>query len=137
MENNSKERRQSSRVPIEIPITYKHTNTFFYDYINNISLGGTFIRTSNFLPVGTQFNFIIKLPESDKEFLLKAEVVWIREKDEVTTDVVLPQGMGIKFIFDSGEEQKRFCEEIESLMRKQLGDKLTDKLVKKRGSSPI
>ncbi|MCX7957947.1 MAG: TIGR02266 family protein [Deltaproteobacteria bacterium] len=132
MADNQQDRRESARFPIEIPVKYSHTNTFFYDYINNISLGGTFIKTSSFLPIGTRFRFIIGLPEIDTDIVLNAEVVWIREKEEVSGKNIAPQGMGIKFIFESEEEQKRFSEKIEKLMRKQLGDKLTDKLLRKR-----
>ncbi len=132
MADNPQDRRESARVPIEIPVSYTHTNTFFYDYVNNISLGGTFIRTSAFLPVGTRFRFIIKLPQSDSDITLNAEVVWVREKEEVSGNTTLPQGMGIRFIFESEEEQREFSERIEKLMRKQLGDKLASKLLKKK-----
>jgi len=132
MANKSEDRRDSGRAMIEIPITYTHSNTFFYDYINNISLGGTFIRTQNSLPVGTRFRFIIKLPGQEEELSLKAEVVWVREREERVQNNILPQGMGIKFIFDTEGEQKDFSERIEKLIRKQLGDKIADRLLKNR-----
>jgi len=132
MANKSEDRRDSGRAMIEIPITYTHSNTFFYDYINNISLGGTFIRTQNSLPVGTRFRFIIKLPDQEEELSLKAEVVWVREREERVQNNILPQGMGIKFIFDTEGEQKDFSERIEKLIRKQLGDKIADRLLKNR-----
>jgi len=132
MANKSEDRRGSGRAMIEIPITYTHSNTFFYDYINNISLGGTFIRTQNSLPVGTRFRFIIKLPDQEEELSLKAEVVWVREREERVQNNILPQGMGIKFIFDTEGEQKDFSERIEKLIRKQLGDKIADRLLKNR-----
>ncbi|MCX7944322.1 MAG: TIGR02266 family protein [Deltaproteobacteria bacterium] len=132
MANEFHDRRESPRIPIEIPICYSHINTFFYDYIKNISLGGTFIKTSNYLPVGTKFRFTIKLPNIETELNLNAEVVWVREKEENIGNNTLPQGMGIKFIFDSEEEQRRFNEKIEKLMRKHLGDKIVDRLLNKR-----
>ena len=130
MANRQEDRRTSERAIIEIPITYSHANTFFYDYINNISLGGTFIKTQNYLPIGTRFQFTIKLPNYEEEISLKAEVVWVREREEIVQNRILPQGMGIKFIFDTEEEQKRFTEKIEGLIRKQFGDKLAERLLK-------
>ncbi len=132
MADNPQDRRGSDRVQIEIPVNYTHKNTFFHDYIKNISLGGTFIRTTTFLPVGTYFRFIIRLSGKKDELNLKAEVVWVREKEEIVENRVLPQGMGIKFLFDSEEEQKRFNEEIEKLIRKELGDKIAEKLLGKK-----
>ncbi|MGB9600718.1 MAG: TIGR02266 family protein [Myxococcota bacterium] len=131
MANNTQDRRGTERVPVEIPITYTHINTFLHDYINNISLGGTFIKTSNFLPIGTRLRFVIRLPQRDEELSLNAEVVSVREKEEVVKGSILPQGMGLKFIYDSEEEERRFCEKIDRILRKELGDKLADRLLKK------
>ncbi len=131
MDNKNNDKRASGRATIEIPITYSHMNTFFYDYINNISLGGTFIRTSNFLPVGTRFRFIIRLSDSPEEINLNAEVVWIREKEEHSKGSILPQGMGIKFIFDSDEQRDNFEKRVEKMIRDELGDKIADRLLKK------
>jgi uncharacterized protein (TIGR02266 family) len=132
MGNRQIERRDSERAEIEIPVTYSHANTFFYDYINNISLGGTFIRTQNYLPIGTRFRFIIKLPNQKEELSLKAEVVWVREREEVVQNRVLPQGMGIKFIFDSEDEKREFTEKIDRLIRGHLGDKLAERLLRNK-----
>lgn len=132
MTNNQQDRRESERIPIEIPITYTHTNTFLYDYINNISIGGTFIKTSNLLPIGTKFRFIIKLPDTDEELSLNAEVVWVRDKEEIVKGSILPRGMGIKFMHNSDEEQQVFSEKMEKILRKQLGDKIAERLLKNR-----
>ena len=40
--------------PIELQLDYQRLNTFFADYLKNISRGGTFINTKKPLPVGTQ-----------------------------------------------------------------------------------
>lgn len=132
MENKPKERRRHNRAVIEIPVTYSYINTFFYDYINNISLGGTFIKTVNLLPVGTRFRFIIKLSDSSEEINLNAEVVWIREQDEQVKNSLLPAGMGIRFIFSSEQERLDFQEKVERMIRDRLGDRIAERLLRKK-----
>ena len=44
-------------------VDYKRLNTFFADYTKNISKGGTFIRTSKPLDVGTEFVFVLTVPD--------------------------------------------------------------------------
>lgn len=132
MVDNFFERRESGKTTIELPVEFRHINAFFYEYIKNISLGGTFIKTSDFIPVGSVFRFIIKLPKYNVEIVLNAEVVWIREKEEISGTNILPQGMGIKFIFNSEEEERDFREKVESLMKKELGERLTERLLSQR-----
>lgn len=132
MENKPKERRGHNRAVIEIPVTYSYINTFFYDYINNISLGGTFIKTVNLLPVGTRFRFVIKLSDSPEEINLNAEVVWIREQDEQVKNSLLPAGMGIRFIFSSEQERLDFQEKVERMIRDRLGDRIAERLLRKK-----
>jgi uncharacterized protein (TIGR02266 family) len=130
MEKKSEERREFNRVEIETPVKYSNANAFFYEYIKNISLGGTFIKTSTFLPVGTRFKFLIQLPGSDSQLTLNAEVVWIREREEESPKGILPQGMGIRFVFESEEEERRFKKNIEDLIRRHFGDRIAERLLK-------
>lgn len=132
IENKPKERREHKRATIEIPVTYSYMNTFFYDYINNISLGGTFIRTANPLPVGTRFRFIIRLSDSPEEINLSAEVIWIREQDEQVKNSLLPAGMGIEFIFSSEQERLDFQKKVERMIRDKLGDRIAKRLLMKK-----
>ena len=56
------ERRRFPRHAITLRVDYKRMNTFFADYTKNISKGGTFIRTSKPLDVGTEFVFVLSIP---------------------------------------------------------------------------
>ena len=53
------ERRSAPRHAITLRVDYKRMNTFFADYAKNISKGGTFIRTSKPLEIGTEFVFVL------------------------------------------------------------------------------
>jgi type IV pilus assembly protein PilZ len=45
--------RVEPRAPIELKVEYKRINSFFADYTRNISKGGTFIKTTKPLAIGT------------------------------------------------------------------------------------
>jgi type IV pilus assembly protein PilZ len=53
------EKRELDRAAITLRVDYKRINTFFADYTKNISKGGTFIRTTKPLDVGTDFVFVL------------------------------------------------------------------------------
>lgn len=62
MTEGDDERRGEDRAPITLRVDYKRLNTFFADYTKNISKGGTFIRTTRPLAIGTEFMFVLTVP---------------------------------------------------------------------------
>ena len=125
----SDERRTADRLPMELRIEYKKQNTFFYDYTHNISKGGTFIATGNPLPVGTRFKFRLAILGLEQDFQLNAEVVWVRTTEMARAADQMPEGMGIKFIFDDESGMWQFEAAVKALMEKNLGERLTRKLL--------
>lgn len=105
-------------------------NTFFADYAKNISKGGTFIRTNKPLDVGTEFVFVLSIPEQSEQLQLRGEVMWT--VDEAQANEERPPGMGIRFRFGDGEERKRLESFVEKLMAEELGTHVTSKLLGKR-----
>src|SRR6478672_2569924 len=96
------ERRDGPRVPITLKVDYKRLNTFFADYTKNISKGGTFIRTKKPLEIGTEFVFVLTLPEPSLDgagvkLELTGKVMRVVSEDEATADN--PAGMGIRFVY--------------------------------------
>src|ERR1700716_1018295 len=87
-------KRIDGRAAISLRVDYKRLNTFFADYTKNISKGGTFIRTTKPLDVGTEFVFVLSVPSHNKQLELKGEVMWVVSEDKATPDS--PAGMGIK-----------------------------------------
>ena len=108
---------------------YKRLNTFFADYTKNISKGGTFIRTTKPLDVGTEFVFVLSVPSHDKQLELKGVVMWIVTEETATADS--PAGMGIKFKFTNDEERAKVDDFVEKLMDEALGQHISTKLLKK------
>jgi type IV pilus assembly protein PilZ len=126
------ERRGDDRAPITLEVDYKRLNSFFADYTKNISKGGTFIRTTKPLDVGTDFVFVLTLPEPTLEgagvkLELAGKVKWVVPVADASDDK--PAGMGIQFVFESDAQRARVESFVSDLMRESLGPALADKLL--------
>ena len=126
------ERRDEDRAAITLKVDYKRLNTFFADYTKNISKGGTFIRTTKPLEVGTEFIFVLTVPEPTLENLpvrleLTGEVKWVVPESAATDEK--PAGMGIQFLFENETERDRVEQFVADLMRSSLGEHLAAKLM--------
>lgn len=129
------EKRGAERAAITLKVDYKRLNTFFADYTKNISKGGTFIRTTKPLQIGTEFVFVLTVPEPNLESAavrleLTGEVKWVVGEAEATADK--PAGMGIQFVFKDDEERQRVQRFVAELMKNSLGDLLAQKLLSRR-----
>lgn len=129
------DRRGQDRAAITLKVDYKRLNTFFADYTRNISKGGTFIRTTRPLDVGTEFVFVLTVPEPKLDnapvnLELTGEVKWVVTEKEASEDK--PAGMGIQFLFKDDGERRRVEAFVADLMRSSLGDHLAEKLLQKK-----
>jgi type IV pilus assembly protein PilZ len=129
--DDPKERRDDTRAPIELKVEYKRLNSFFADYTRNISRGGTFIRTTKPLNIGTDFNFKLVVPRLEEPLVLRGRVQWIVNPEEAEGSDREP-GMGIGFIYGSEAERHRIEGIVEQLMVDSLGPHLFDKIMRKR-----
>jgi type IV pilus assembly protein PilZ len=121
------DKRQDARHAITLRVDYKRMNTFFADYAKNISKGGTFIRTGKPLDIGTQFNFVLTVPNRTEQLQLKGEVMWIVAEAEATEEK--PPGMGIRFVFEDDSERQDVHDFVEDLMSETLGEHVSTKLL--------
>jgi type IV pilus assembly protein PilZ len=134
-EENGDDRRNEDRAPITLRVEYKRINTFFADYTKNISKGGTFIRTTRPLAIGTEFMFVLSVNATTSEeralqLELKGVVKWIVAEADATAD--LPAGMGIQFVFADDAEREAVQSVVAAMMNEALGPILAGKLL--RGS---
>jgi type IV pilus assembly protein PilZ len=127
MSQNASDRREEKRHAIELKVEYKRLNTFFADYTRNISKGGTFIRTDKPLDIGTEFVFALGIPNLQEPVRLRGRVVWTTPPERATDSS--PAGMGIRFQYASVEERHETEAVVEKLMRAQLGEHLSTKLL--------
>jgi type IV pilus assembly protein PilZ len=135
-DDNKPERRAASRRPIELKVEYKRLNTFFADYTKNISRGGTFIKTSRPLPVGTEFLFKLFVPGRNEPLTIHGEVQRIVSGTDVDGDGTPDEGMAIRFVYREGDPQAEIARVVEGLMTDSLGPRLYAKLMEqahKRG----
>lgn len=121
-------RRSDERAAITLRVDYKRLNTFFADYAKNISKGGTFIRTDRPLDVGTEFVFVLSLPNQNENLQLRGRVMWAVPPEKETAEQ--QAGMGIKFIFASEEERLVVDSFVERLMKQSLGAHISSRMLK-------
>ena len=124
------QRRGEHRAPITLRVEYKRINTFFADYTKNISRGGTFIRTTRPLEIGTEFMFVLALPEG-AQLDLKGVVKWVVGEAEASDEK--PAGMGIQFVFEDDIQRSAVERAVETMMNDSLGPILAAKLLRGRG----
>jgi type IV pilus assembly protein PilZ len=129
--------RASARRPIELKVEYKRLNTFFADYIKNISRGGTFIKTSRPLPVGTEFLFKLLVPGREAPFTIHGEVHRIIDPGPQAGDGEGEAGMAIRFTYREGDPQAEIARVVDGMMTESLGSRLHARLMehahKRRG----
>jgi len=131
------DRRAAQRRPIELKVEYKRLNTFFADYTKNISRGGTFIKTSKPLPVGTEFLFKLFVPGRNEPLTIHGEVQRIVSGTDVDGDGTPDEGMAIRFVYREGDPQAEIARVVEGMMTDSLGPRLYAKLMEqahKRGN---
>jgi type IV pilus assembly protein PilZ len=128
--DGGRDRRDSDRHPIELKVEYKRLNKFFADYTKNICKGGTFIKTSRPLDVGTRFVFKLYVPKLDQPVKLQGEVKWVvKPEDAEAGEEPRDPGMGIRFIYRDDRERYELEELVEKLMVDSLGQRLSSKLM--------
>jgi type IV pilus assembly protein PilZ len=129
MTEGGRERRESGRATVQVPIEYERLNALLSDYTHNISRGGTFIRTDRPLEEGTVLSFTIRAPQLGDPILLRGIVQWIVEP--ARADEERPAGMGIEFVFDSPEQKAAIEDRLDALMIETLGPDAFEKLMGK------
>jgi len=95
------ERRKFVRIPIhkQIRLKFKDKEQFISNYVQDISLGGMYIKSNNPLPLGTIFNFEFEIGNDFP--LISGSCMVVRNDKE--NDAA---GMGIKFLsLDPGSEK--------------------------------
>jgi len=95
------ERREHSRKPCSLPVTYTTQDMLSSDTIRDISAGGAFIETSEPLSVGHQITLWFSLPDREEPVLITGEVVWTPRK-----------GIGVKFTSPLTEDLEEMIEAL-------------------------
>lgn len=129
MAEDGRDRRESGRASVQLPIEYERLNALLSDYTHNISRGGTFIRTDQPLGEGTVLSFTIRAPQLGDPILLRGMVRWTVATAQARAD--RPAGMGIEFVFDTPEQKAAIEDRLDRLMVRALGPAAFEKLMGK------
>jgi len=139
-EGSESESRVEAKRPIELKVEYKRLNTFFADYIKNISRGGTVIKTSRPLPAGTEFLFKLFVPGREAPFTIHGEVDRIigpEQQPRPGDGADGETGMAIRFTYREGDPQREIARVVDGMMTESLGSRLYTRLMehahKRRG----
>jgi len=88
-------RRTDRRVPVELEVDYRASETFLFAYITDISAMGIFVRTETPSPRGTHLNLRFRVAGGEL-MELEGEVIWINSPRPDDAEGRNP-GMGIEF----------------------------------------
>lgn len=108
-------------------VKYERLNALLSDYTQNISQGGTFIRTDRPLQVGTVLSFTIQAPRLEDGIVLQGVVRWVVEVGQSRSS--RPAGMGIAFVYNSPDEKQAVETQLDRLMAQALGPTAFEKLM--------
>ena len=84
------DKRRHSRYEVTAYVDYSGTEVLLYHHIENISLGGICIQTTDVEEIGTKVDLIINFPDLDSSVATQGEVAWVN-RDE-------PMDVGIRFL---------------------------------------
>ena len=82
--------------------------TLYHSFMPYVVGGGLFISSKVSIHMGEEISVCATLPEQEQEFLLKAKVVWVSQKQ----NGVKPQGFGIQFLGEDGVFYKAEAEKL-------------------------
>lgn len=90
--------RTTPRFIARLAISYgENPEKLLSDYSINLSTGGVFIETADYLPVDTILNISFILPENERTICCKGRVAWVNHP-ELLANPNLPAGMGLQFL---------------------------------------
>ncbi len=92
--------RKTKRVPCSLEVHYRTDEGFVTEFAEDLSEGGTFIRTDEIFAVGTEIQCKLKPPGYLLGVKLRARVAWVSKAKA-------PKGMGLEFLFDSQRQRKK------------------------------
>ncbi|MFH1811067.1 MAG: TIGR02266 family protein [Pseudomonadota bacterium] len=88
------ERRGEPRFEVEVDVGWNTEHNFYQGLSENLSEGGLFVATYDDLPLGTQLQVTLQLPDAPC-ITARAVVRWVRAHNRFTRD--LAPGVGMQF----------------------------------------
>ncbi|MBN1772714.1 MAG: TIGR02266 family protein [Deltaproteobacteria bacterium] len=95
-------RRTARRLPLDVDIGFQSETNFYVGFSEDISEGGLFVATYDFLPLGSRLAVNFTLPDGHV-VRAESEVRWVREHNPRTPEMM--PGMGVQFLDLTGEDR--------------------------------
>ncbi len=105
--------RQHPRHPVDLKVDYTTRDAFLANHITNLSRGGLFIASEAPLPVSSELDIVLTLPDQDERIRARGRVIWNYDIRKGTTRVI--PGMGIKFLDISPEDSHKLAQYLATL----------------------
>lgn len=97
--------RTQERIAVAVEVNLMSENNFYLGLTENLSEGGLFLATYDTLPIGTQVDLAIHIPNTPP-IPVEGRVQWIRMQDILSkTESDMVPGMGIQFTSFSEESK--------------------------------
>lgn len=109
------ERRNQSRVPLQLQVQYRIKQNYTVDLSQDISPGGIFIHTTSPLPKGTTVELTFRTDGHDQHVTAEGRVVW---SNASKSKLAKRRGMGIEFTRVDIEGQRMIDDLINDFLRK-------------------
>ena len=101
------DKRNYPRVPVHLQVRYPEGVSLISSWIDSLSLGGVFIRTSRPLPIGTELTLEILIQDDPEPVRIRAKVVWERLLSGSPRQGISGDGMGVAFLEAPPERLKK------------------------------
>jgi type IV pilus assembly protein PilZ len=107
LEQETRLRREHIRIPQKFEVAYSSSKEFVESYLEDIGLGGLFIKTREPPNKGETIHLEISLPDGGEALRVLGEVIWSIREERVTSERKIPPGMGVKFLTLPTEDRIR------------------------------
>jgi uncharacterized protein (TIGR02266 family) len=108
------DRRRTEREPIVLVVDYDGADDLVGDYAENLSSGGTFVRSERALEPGTAVQLVLSFPGLVQPIRLDGAVRWVRGPTHDGGD----PGLGIDFVRLDGEAREQLEAVIAAIARR-------------------
>jgi len=106
--------RNHPRYLVDLTVDCSTRDAFVSNRVTNLSRGGLFIRSDRPLPIATEVDLTLRLPDSQTSIRARGRVVWNYDIPRGTARLV--SGMGIRLLDMKPEEQQKLVAYLDTLM---------------------
>jgi len=107
-EKSDDKRQTGVRAKVELDIDLSTYGRYYLSKLENVSIGGAFVRSRKLQPVGTSIKMRFRLPGEDKAIEADGKVVWAYK--QAGSAEPNSTGMGIQFTEIEANDRERIAQ---------------------------